>query len=73
LSELKDFWLKRKAAGPTTDLDLAVTREQAPSALHDFVSNGLAGYVPYEEAMSCQHATLFDSVLSPYLNIGCLN
>jgi deoxyribodipyrimidine photolyase-related protein len=58
--------------GSAKGFDLAVTRQQARAALDDFVAHRLADFGPYEDAMSRQHATLFHSVLSPYLNIGLL-
>lgn len=58
--------------GTATGFDLAVTRQQALTALDDFVAHRLANFGPYEDAMSSRHATLFHSVLSPYLNIGLL-
>ena len=58
--------------GSALGFDLAVTREQALSALDDFLVHRLADFGPYEDAMSSLQATLFHSVLSPYLNIGLL-
>jgi deoxyribodipyrimidine photolyase-related protein len=58
--------------GSALGFDLAVTREQALSALDDFVVHRLPDFGPYEDAMSSLHPTLFHSGLSPYLNIGLL-
>jgi (6-4)DNA photolyase len=58
--------------GTVSGFDLAVTRQQALAALDDFVANRLAGFGPYEDAMSSQHPTLYHSFISPYLNIGLL-
>jgi deoxyribodipyrimidine photolyase-related protein len=58
--------------GTSKGFALAVTRPQAKAALDDFAAHRLANFGPYEDAMSSQHATLFHSVLSPYLNIGLL-
>ncbi len=58
--------------GTVQGFDLAVTREQALSALDDFLARRLPSFGPYEDAMSSQHGTLYHSVLSPYLNIGLL-
>ncbi len=58
--------------GELTGFDLAVTHEQAQEAFEDFLSHRLARFGPYEDAMSRDHATLFHSVLSPYLNLGLL-
>ncbi len=58
--------------GAVDGFDLAVTRQQALAAFDDFLAHRLAGFGPYEDAMSRGHATLYHSVLSPYLNIGLL-
>lgn len=52
--------------------DLAVMRQQAASAVDDFIEQRLANFGPYEDAMSSQQPVLFHSLLSPYLNIGLL-
>jgi deoxyribodipyrimidine photolyase-related protein len=59
-------------AGSVCGFELAVTRQQALAALDDFLANRLAGFGPYEDAMSSQHSVLYHSLLSPYLNIGLL-
>jgi deoxyribodipyrimidine photolyase-related protein len=58
--------------GTVQGFDLAVTREGALAALDDFLANRLAGFGPYEDAMSAQYPVLYHSLLSPYLNIGLL-
>ena len=58
--------------GSVEGFDLAVTRQQALAAFDDFLAHRLAGFGPYEDAMSSQHPLLFHSLLSPYLNIGLL-
>jgi deoxyribodipyrimidine photolyase-related protein len=58
--------------GSVRDFGLAVTREQALAALDDFLANRLTDFGPYEDAMSKDHAVLYHSMLSPYLNIGLL-
>jgi deoxyribodipyrimidine photolyase-related protein len=58
--------------GTVDGFDLAVTRPQALAACDDFLAHRLAGFGPYEDAMSRRHATLYHSVLSPYVNIGLL-
>lgn len=58
--------------GTVDGFDLAVTRAQAQAAFDDFLAQRLAGFGPYEDAMSRQHPLLFHSLLSPYLNIGLL-
>lgn len=51
---------------------LAVTRREAQAAFADFLVHRLPQFGPYEDAMTARQATLFHSVLSPYLNIGLL-
>jgi deoxyribodipyrimidine photolyase-related protein len=58
--------------GTVHGFNLAVTRQQVRAALDDFVERRLPDFGPYEDAMSGEHATLFHSQLSPYLNIGLL-
>lgn len=58
--------------GTVGGFDLAVTRAQALAAFADFLAHRLADFGPYEDAMTQRHATLYHSVLSPYLNIGLL-
>jgi deoxyribodipyrimidine photolyase-related protein len=62
-----------EAVGTVDGFDLAVTRAQAEAALDDFIRHRLADFGPYEDAMSADHAILFHSVLSPYVNIGLLD
>ncbi len=59
--------------GGVDGFDLAVTRAQAEAALDDFIRHRLADFGPFEDAMSQEHAVLFHSVLSPYVNIGLLD
>ncbi len=58
--------------GELEGFELAVTHGQAQELLEDFLSQRLVDFGPYEDAMSGNHATLFHSVLSPYLNLGLL-
>ena len=60
------------AIGQVDGFNLAVTREHAEAAFADFLAHRLPLFGPYEDAMTQRHATLFHSVLSPYLNIGLL-
>lgn len=48
------------------------TRAQAREWLSDFVVNRLEQFGPYEDAISTRSASVFHSLLSPYLNIGLL-
>jgi deoxyribodipyrimidine photolyase-related protein len=50
----------------------ATTRTDALDLLDDFVARRLAQFGPYEDAMTTRSATVFHSVLSPYLNMGLL-
>ena len=48
------------------------TRPQARRWLDDFIANRLRDFGPYEDAMTSRSATVFHSLLSPYLNMGLL-
>lgn len=48
------------------------TRQQVLDWLEDFVANRLNDFGPYEDAMTSRSATVFHSLLSPYLNMGLL-
>jgi deoxyribodipyrimidine photolyase-related protein len=48
------------------------TRRQARAWLDDFIRERLAGFGPYEDAMTSRSDTVFHSLLSPYLNMGLL-
>lgn len=61
-----------QATGTVEGFDLAVTRQQALTALDDFISHRLADFGPYEDAMSSVHPHLYHSKLAAYLNIGLL-
>ncbi len=50
----------------------AVTRKQALTLLDDFVSNRLACFGPYEDALLAGNHTLYHSQLSIYMNNGLL-
>ena len=58
--------------GEAEDLWIPTTREGAQAQLSEFVAERLVGFGTYEDAISRRSATLFHSVLSPYLNIGLL-
>ena len=58
--------------GAIDGFDLAVTRQQVQQASQDFLQHRLRDFGPYEDAMSSEYATLYHSVLSPYLNLGLL-
>ncbi len=69
MAEVENF---PQATGSTQGFSLAVTRRQALQAFDDFLAARLRHFGPYEDAMSGAHATLYHSLLSPYLNIGLL-
>ncbi len=58
--------------GAVDGFALAVTRAEALAAFDDFLAHRLGAFGAYEDAMTTRQATLFHSVLSPYLNIGLL-
>ena len=51
----------------------AVTHQQAQEALDCFIAERLRDFGPYEDAMTTRSASLFHSLLSPYLNLGLLD
>ena len=51
----------------------AVTHEEAQEALKRFLAERLRDFGPYEDAMTTRSASLFHSLLSPYLNLGLLD
>ncbi len=58
--------------GSTADFAYAVTHAQAAHALDQFITERLPLFGDYEDAMRADNATLYHSILSPYLNIGLL-
>lgn len=57
----------------TTDVWVPYTRRDAETYLEDFLTKRLAGFGPYEDALSTRGVRLFHSTLSPLLNIGLLS
>lgn len=51
----------------------ATTRAGALAQLDNFVTNHLAGFGPYEDAVAAENWALHHSLLSPYLNNGLLH
>ena len=51
----------------------ATTQAQAREALASFVAEHLAGFGPYEDAVTAEEWALHHSMLSPYLNVGLLH
>lgn len=60
-------------SGVLDQFDLAVTHHEAQRAADDFFENRLPQFGTYEDAMSRDHAVLYHSKLSPYLNLGLLD
>jgi len=69
MQQVADF---KHGLGSVDGFDLAVTREDAQKALHDFIAFRLNDFGPYEDAMSTRESALYHSQLSPYMNIGLL-
>jgi deoxyribodipyrimidine photolyase-related protein len=61
-----------QGGGSAVGFELGVTHADAEAALADFIENRLAGFGPYEDAMSSRSDLLYHSLLSPYVNIGLL-
>ena len=59
--------------GSTAGFDLPVTRAQALQALDDFLTNRLAAFGPYEDAMLSRQRYLYHSRLSAAMNVGLLH
>lgn len=58
--------------GDATDFWWPTTRKQAQAWLDEFVDKRLAGFGPYEDALTTRSDTVFHSLLSPMLNMGLL-
>ncbi|MEJ2299139.1 MAG: cryptochrome/photolyase family protein [Woeseiaceae bacterium] len=58
--------------GDASDFGWPTTRRQARQWLADFIDNRLEHFGPYEDALAQRSATVFHSLLSPYLNMGLL-
>lgn len=59
--------------GAVDGFSLAVTHAQAAAAFEQFIAERLANFGAYEDAMTHRSATVFHSLLAPYLNIGLLD
>jgi deoxyribodipyrimidine photolyase-related protein len=59
--------------GMTPTKTWATTRARALAQLKNFIDNHLAGFGPYEDAISGDNWALHHSLLSPYLNNGLLH
>ena len=58
--------------GSAEEFRWPVTRGEAIAELEAFCRDRLAGFGPYEDAMSREHDHLFHSLLSPAMNLGLL-
>ena len=58
--------------GSAEEFRWPITRGEALAELASFCRDRLAGFGPYEDAMSREHDHLFHSLLSPALNLGLL-
>ena len=58
--------------GDAREFRWPTTRGQAARWLDDFIEARLADFGPYEDAITQRSATVFHSLLSPYLNMGLL-
>ena len=59
--------------GHTLTTTWATTRAGALAQLSHFIEHNLAGFGPYEDAISAESWALHHSLLSPYLNVGLLH
>jgi deoxyribodipyrimidine photolyase-related protein len=69
--EIDELVSKQLDYQPTTTW--ATTRAGALAQLDYFISNHLAGFGPYEDAITKENWALHHSLLSPYLNNGLLH
>ncbi|MEQ9347348.1 MAG: cryptochrome/photolyase family protein [Thalassospira sp.] len=60
------------ALGSVDSFGWAVTRSDALIALKHFIDNRLARFGDYQDAMTVKSATVYHSLLSPYINVGLL-
>ena len=58
--------------GSARDFRWPTTRKQAIEWLDAFIEQRLAQFGPFEDAITSRSATVFHSMLSPYLNLGLL-
>ncbi|HQX50250.1 MAG TPA: cryptochrome/photolyase family protein [Planctomycetaceae bacterium] len=62
-----------RALGNVESFHYPVTTEQAVAGLEDFLDHRFTQFGEYEDAIDCDEAFLFHSVLTPALNIGLLS
>ena len=58
--------------GQAAEFRWAVSRRDVQAWLDDFITSRLDNFGPYEDAITTRSATVFHSLLSPYLNMGLL-
>ena len=58
--------------GKAADFWWPTTRKKARAWLEEFVEQRLAGFGPYEDALTTRSETVFHSLLSPMINMGLL-
>jgi len=58
--------------GTVESFGWAVTRQDALMALDHFIDHRLACFGDYQDAMTVKSATVYHSLISPYINIGLL-
>ena len=58
--------------GSSEEFRWPISRHEALAELEAFCRDRLAGFGPYEDAMSREHDHLFHSLLSPAMNLGLL-
>ncbi|RCK47223.1 cryptochrome/photolyase family protein [Thalassospira profundimaris] len=58
--------------GSVESFGWAVTRQDALMALDHFIDHRLACFGDYQDAMTVKSATVYHSLISPYINIGLL-
>jgi deoxyribodipyrimidine photolyase-related protein len=63
---------RRPLFGSSETVRWPTTRSEALQELETFCTERLAGFGPYEDAMSRDHDHLFHSLLSPSINLGLL-
>mgnify|MGYP000111969964 CR=1 FL=1 len=60
------------ALGKVASFGWAVTREDALIALDHFITHRLPKFGDYQDAMTVRSATVYHSLISPYINVGLL-
>lgn len=61
-----------EALGAVASFGWAVTRQDALAALDHFITTRLPYFGDYQDAMTTKSATVYHSLISPYINVGLL-